>query len=194
MEMYSCHFLTWYPQYRHYITPCEGTAYCSHISTSSGPSHMPVSHLGYSCSCQHACYFVSRLQLGVVACINPEVLSANNIFFDKVCRYTIIGNQNILSNHLSVFLAVQMQASVQNDSRYHEDSLHTATFKLTDFGRAVPFKDVLPGIPSGTTSPSEPQLGPQRYNQDGIVVLSDPTYQPPEVCFADPHASCKRYA
>jgi hypothetical protein len=77
-----------------------------------------------------------------------------------------------------------MQASVAKDPRYHEGTLHTATFLLTDFGRAVPYKDIMPGLPaSGTTGDqaSGPQQLLQRYNKDGVVVFSDPTYQAPEV-------------
>lgn len=80
-----------------------------------------------------------------------------------------------------------MQASVAQDSRYHEGTLHTATFLLTDFGRAVPYKDIIPGLPGtgAAGAPQEARGGPQqllqRYNKDGVVVFSDPTYQPPEV-------------
>jgi hypothetical protein len=79
-----------------------------------------------------------------------------------------------------------MQASVAKDPRYHEGTLHTATFLLTDFGRAVPYKDIMPGLSaSGTTGDQDQASGPQqllqRYNKDGVVVFSDPTYQAPEV-------------
>lgn len=40
----------------------------------------------------------------------------------------------------------QLQEAVAKaPARYHEANLQEATFKLTDFGRAVPYKDLLPG-------------------------------------------------
>lgn len=86
----------------------------------------------------------------------------------------------------------QMQASVKQDGRYHEGTLHNATFKLTDFGRAVPYKDVMAslfasaeaaaGTDAGSTSAQQQAL--QRFNKDGVIVFSDPTYQPPEVGYS----------
>jgi hypothetical protein len=74
-----------------------------------------------------------------------------------------------------------MQATVSKDSRYHEGNLHNATFKLTDFGRAVPYKDVLAGLFAGAKADPAQQQVLQRHNRDGVVVFSDPAYQAPEV-------------
>jgi hypothetical protein len=74
-----------------------------------------------------------------------------------------------------------MQASVSKDGRYHEGTLHDATFKLTDFGRAVPYKDVLAGLFAGAGADPAQQQVVQRHNRDGVVVFSDPNYQAPEV-------------
>lgn len=96
-----------------------------------------------------------------------------------------------------ILTLLQMQASVQasasDQARLHEGTLHTATFKLTDFGRAAPYKDILAGlVPAaglGSSSSSSSDSGHgqvlQRFNQDGVVVFSDPSYQPPEVCVAE---------
>lgn len=94
---------------------------------------------------------------------------------------------------MPVFMLMQMQASVQasaaDQTRMHEGTLHSATFKLTDFGRAAPYKDILAGlVPAGSSSSSSAggdlssSKALQRFNQDGVVVFSDPSYQPPEVC------------
>lgn len=80
-----------------------------------------------------------------------------------------------------MFHVPQMQASVNKDGRYHEGTLQDATFKLTDFGRAVPYKDVLAGLFVGADVDPVQQQALQRYNRDGVVVFSDPTYQAPEV-------------
>jgi hypothetical protein len=80
-------------------------------------------------------------------------------------------------------MQASVQASAADQSRIHEGTLHTATFKLTDFGRAAPYKDILAGlVPVGLgSSSSSSGQAPQRFNQDGVVVFSDPSYQPPEV-------------
>lgn len=83
-----------------------------------------------------------------------------------------------------------MQDSVARDGRHHEGTLHQATFQLTDFGRAVPYKDLLGGQFAGAAEAAGAEgqrllQQPQRHNKDGIIVFSDPTYQPPEVSAHD---------
>jgi hypothetical protein len=64
------------------------------------------------------------------------------------CRLMVLGGQ---CRQLHTFAAartfficcacVQMQASVAKDPRHHEGTLHGAALLLTDFGRAVPYKE-----------------------------------------------------
>lgn len=84
-----------------------------------------------------------------------------------------------------------MLAAVENLQGHHEGTLHSAIWRLTDFGRAVPFKGLLPGLPPGAAAGASAeaqqllQHAPKRYNEDGVVVFSDPAYQPPEVLASD---------
>jgi hypothetical protein len=106
-----------------------------------------------------------------------------------------------LTHHALSHAHLQVTQSSQDCSKhYTRATLHKATFKLTDFGRAVPFKQLAAQqVPLDVDTPhSQPpggrvvqieasaagESGARKalaYNADGVVVMSDPTLRPPEV-------------
>jgi hypothetical protein len=92
-------------------------------------------------------------------------------------------------------------ASSDSSSYYTRGTLHKATLLLTDFGRAVPFKQL--AAEQGAFDVEQPDTQPPwgrtskyqgisatgevtsrqttAYNPDGMVVMADPTLRPPEV-------------
>ncbi|KAF6255788.1 hypothetical protein COO60DRAFT_1461993 [Scenedesmus sp. NREL 46B-D3] len=105
------------------------------------------------------------------------------------------------------FLTDLSEASRDSSSYYTRSTLHNATLKLTDFGRAVPFKqlaaqpDALSAeqpdsqLPWGSTKQfkanSDGEVGKREalaYNPDGMIVMADPTLRPPEVWELPPHS------
>ena len=97
------------------------------------------------------------------------------------------GEQQEKAQQIVQGLWQQTQAALASRPEHTEGSLGEACWRLTDFGRAVPFGDLLPGLPKGAGAEVSSEAGallkaaPARYNKDGLVVFSDPAYQPPEV-------------
>lgn len=60
---------------------------------------------------------------------------------------------------------------------YTRNTLHRATVKLTDFGRAVPYRQLAAARQGGTGSTASDIP----YTRDGIIVMGDPGLRPPEV-------------
>jgi hypothetical protein len=124
---------------------------------------------------------------------------------DAVLQCMLSTEQQLASNHLAYralpLACLQVSKSSQDCSKhYTRATLHKATFKLTDFGRAVPFKQLAAqqGSLDVDTPNSQPPWGRTMafnhsaagevetryaltYNADGMVVMADPTLRPPEV-------------
>jgi hypothetical protein len=106
-----------------------------------------------------------------------------------------------LASRVPPYAHPQLTESSRDSSKhYTRATLHQATLKLTDFGRAVPFKQLAAqqGSLDAETPAAQPPWGKTicmnasdggevgtrhavNYNADGAVVMADPTLRPPEV-------------
>eukprot|EP00878_Enallax_costatus_P023824 GHUV01025376.1.p1 GENE.GHUV01025376.1~~GHUV01025376.1.p1 ORF type:complete len:537 (+),score=110.24 GHUV01025376.1:176-1786(+) len=79
-----------------------------------------------------------------------------------------LGNKQAMQH-----LQQQVDTATDDPRIYHEQNLHKATVKLTDFGRAVPYpqQQQLSGVQGS---------GVLDHNRDGLIVMNDPGLRPPE--------------
>ena len=102
---------------------------------------------------------------------------------------------HLLAKHAAACNNRQLAAATQaaRQAAYTDQDLGTATVKLTDFGRAVPFRQLqqqqdaargaaAAGAGTASTAAATDAATLLQYNPDGAVVMAQPGLRPPEVC------------